>query len=197
MRAIIALALIVALCGCVQEKPSMPETLTVKSSFERGGEIPAKYTCDGADVSPPLYIEGIAENVKSLVIICEDPDAPTGVFTHWIAWNVEPASVIPENIPKQKEVSSPRMIQGVNDFGRVGYNGPCPPSGKHRYFFKVYALDTVLQGDYSKAELLKLSKAMFCSMVKFTAFMAGRAFKIIFGPLKAIPLIFYSFEDAE
>ena len=148
---LILTALIIS--GCVQEK-QYPRTLSISSVFEEGGKIPTKYTCDGADVSPPLYIEGLREGVKSLVIICEDPDAPMGVFTHWIAWNVEPTSEIPENIPKTKVVNSPKMIQGINDFGKVGYNGPCPPSGEHRYYFKVYALDTLLQGDYSRQELL-------------------------------------------
>ncbi len=138
--------------GCVQEEH--PQTLSIRSVFEDGDRIPAKYTCDGADVSPPLYIEGLREEVKSLVIICEDPDAPTGVFTHWIAWNVEPTSKIPENVPKTKYVESPKMIQGRNDFGKIGYNGPCPPSGEHRYYFRVYAIDTLLQGDYSREELL-------------------------------------------
>jgi len=140
--------------GCAQEK-QYPQTLSIRSVFENGGEIPEKYTCDGADISPPLFIEGIDSKVKSLVIICEDPDAPMGIFTHWIAWNVEPISQIPENIPKTREVSNPKMVQGKNDFGRLGYNGPCPPSGKHRYYFKVYALDTELDGDFSKEGLLK------------------------------------------
>ncbi len=155
-RKMVLISLLTALIisGCVQEK-RYPRTLSISSVFEEGGKIPAKYTCDGADVSPPLYIEGLKGDVKSLVIICEDPDAPMGVFTHWIAWNVESTSEIPENIPKTKVVDSPKMIQGINDFGKVGYNGPCPPSGEHRYYFRVYALDTELEGDFTKDELMK------------------------------------------
>ncbi len=151
----ILIALALALAACTGER-MVEKTggLTVKSVFENGGKIPAKYTCDGEDVSPPLYIGGLREDVKSLVIICEDPDAPMGVFTHWIVWNVEPTSEISENVPKIKVVDKPKMIQGRNDFGKIGYNGPCPPSGEHRYYFKVYALDTFLQGDYNRQELL-------------------------------------------
>lgn len=155
-KVLISLAVLaVIIAACTQKEESF-EKLSVKSVFENGGEIPVKYTCDGADISPPLFIEGLRSDVKSLVIICEDPDAPV-TFTHWIAWNVEPASEIPENIPKVEEVSQPRMVQGKNDFGKIGYNGPCPPSGKHRYFFKVYALDTVLDftKKFTKNELLK------------------------------------------
>jgi Raf kinase inhibitor-like YbhB/YbcL family protein len=72
-----------------------------------------------------------------------------------IAWNVEPTSEIPENVPKTKFVDEPKMVQGRNDFGKVGYNGPCPPSGEHRYYFRIYAIDTLLQGDYSRRELLR------------------------------------------
>lgn len=146
----------VSFSACSEErKTGETQSLTVKSVFEEGGRIPEKYTCDGADISPPLYIEGLKEGVKSLVIICEDPDAPKGVFTHWIAWNVEPASEIPENVPKTRVVDHPKMIQGINDFGKIGYNGPCPPGGEHRYYFKVYALDTLLQGDYNRQDLLR------------------------------------------
>lgn len=124
------------------------------------------------NVSPLLYIEGLREDVKSLVIICEDPDAPMGVFTHWIAWNVEPASEIPENVPKTKFVDDPKMVQGRNDFGKLVYNGPCPPSGEHRYYFRIYALDTLLQGDYSRQELLRAIEGHILSMAKFTDFIA-------------------------
>ncbi len=150
---LVVLAILTA--GCFQNE-GYQKTLEIGSVFENGGEIPKKYTCDGKDVSPPLFIENIGSNVKSLVIVCEDPDAPMGVFTHWIAWNVEVTNEIPENIPKVREVGEPvKMVQGKNDFGRIGYNGPCPPSGKHRYYFKVYALDTVLDGDFDREELLK------------------------------------------
>ena len=104
--------------------------------FDNNGIIPAKYTCDGEDVNPPLKIEGISEGTKSLVLIVDDPDAPMGTWDHWIVWNISPTGKIIENsIPG---------TEGLNDFRKHSYGGPCPPSGTHRYFFKVYALDTKL-----------------------------------------------------
>lgn len=131
--------------------------IEVKSVFGNMERIPTDYTCDGADISPPLTIEGISEKAVSMAIIMDDPDAPIGTFTHWIAWNIPPADKIPGNIPKEKAVTQPvKMLQAKNDFGRFGYGGPCPPKGKpHRYFFKVYVLDTMLGEDIrSKEELL-------------------------------------------
>lgn len=98
--------------------------------------IPEKYTCDGKDVNPPLLIEDIPGNTTCLMLIVDDPDAPMGTFTHWIIWNVSPKNKIDEN-------TAPG-IEGVNDFGKVQYNGPCPPAGSHRYYFKLYALDDML-----------------------------------------------------
>jgi Raf kinase inhibitor-like YbhB/YbcL family protein len=112
--------------------------LRVKSpAFEQGKLIPKKYTCDGQDINPPLTIEGIPKETKTLVLALDDPDAPSGTFDHWIVWNI-PASTnkIAENSVPGKE--------GFNSAGQTGYMGPCPPSGTHRYFFKVYALDTEL-----------------------------------------------------
>ncbi len=116
----------------------------LSSIFENNGKIPAKYTCDGDDVSPPLRWEGRPDGTASYVLIVDDPDAPIGVFTHWVLYNI-PADLnsLPENIPKQKETKY--GLQGRNDFGKIGYGGPCPPKGKpHRYFFKLYALDIKL-----------------------------------------------------
>ncbi len=117
--------------------------LDVKLEFS---QFPKKYTCDGEDVSPKIEIYGLRSDVKSLAIIVDDPDAPLGTFNHWIIWNIEPTNIIPEGIPNESELTNPiKAVQGKNDFGRVGYNGPCPPLGEiHRYFFKVYALDTFL-----------------------------------------------------
>ena len=107
------------------------------SAFEPNSTIPAKYTCDGANVNPPLRFEDVPEATESLVLILDDPDAPTGTFTHWIVWNIEPVSNIEEdNIPG---------VEGINDFKKIGYGGPCPPSGTHRYVFRVYALDKQLE----------------------------------------------------
>ncbi len=127
----------------------MKELIISSSAFERNKLIPAKYTCDGANVNPPLQIEGIPEEAKSLVLIVEDPDAPMGLWIHWIVWNIPPTSKINENsIPGIEELTSSKKRR---------YGGPCPPSGTHRYFFKVYALDTRLElkGDSQKKDVEK------------------------------------------
>lgn len=110
-------------------------------AFYTGGTIPSKHTCDGIDISPPLSWKGIHSDTKSITLIMEDPDAPGKVFVHWVIFNIPPfISTLPEGIPKIKNIDF--TIQGINDFGRIGYNGPCPPVGKpHRYFFKIYALN--------------------------------------------------------
>ena len=113
--------------------------LTVKSSaFEAGKLIPKKYSCDGQDINPPLNIEGVPKEAKTLALIVDDPDAPNGTFDHWVVWNVAAStSVIAENTKPG--------IEGLNGARRKGYMGPFPPSGTHRYFFKVYALDIELK----------------------------------------------------
>lgn len=117
-------------------------TIEVTSpAFEEGGMIPAKYTCDGQDISPPLRWGAVPEGAKSIALIADDPDAPSGTFVHWVLYGLPAdATELPEHVPAEKRLSS-GAGQGVNDFGRIGYGGPCPPSGTHRYFFKVYALD--------------------------------------------------------
>jgi len=126
--------------------------LTIKSPvFENKKSIPSKYTCDGDDVNPPLIIEGIPEGTKSLVLIVDDPDAPMGTWDHWIVWNIPLTNKIEEN--------SVPGTEGLNDFRRHSYGGPCPPSGTHRYFFKVYALDTKLNLD-SNSRKKDIEKAM-------------------------------------
>jgi Raf kinase inhibitor-like YbhB/YbcL family protein len=121
------------------------EELTVKIS---GKILPGDCSCDGLDISPEIVVGGVNAKIsESLAIIVNDPDAPGGGgFIHWIAWNIELVRRIPEKIPKIPVVAFPlRAIQGKNSFGKIGYNGPCPPRGqKHRYFFKVYGLDTAL-----------------------------------------------------
>lgn len=109
------------------------------SAFQAGGDIPAKFTCNGANVNPALKINGVPNEAKSLVLIVDDPDAPRGLFTHWILWNIDPKTTdIGENsVPAGG-------VQGTNDFGKRNYGGPCPPSGTHRYFFKIFALDMKL-----------------------------------------------------
>ena len=108
------------------------------SAFQHGGNIPSKFTCDGSDSSPHLQINGIPPGAKSLVLIADDPDAPGGLFTHWLVWNISPqTNVIAES-------TTPKGVQGTNDFGKSGYKGPCPPPGTHRYSFKIFALDREL-----------------------------------------------------
>lgn len=115
-------------------------TLKISSPvFPHNGRIPPKYTCDGADVNPPLIIENVPTGAQSLSLIMDDPDAPAGTWVHWLIWNIEPS------IKELKENSVPRgASQGITDFRTAKYGGPCPPSGTHRYFFKLYALDTIL-----------------------------------------------------
>jgi Raf kinase inhibitor-like YbhB/YbcL family protein len=108
------------------------------SAFQEGANIPSKFSCDGANSSPPLQISDIPSEAKSLVLIVDDPDAPSGLFTHWAVWNISPqTSAVAEG-------STPKGVQGTNDFGKSGYGGPCPPSGTHRYYFKIFALDRKL-----------------------------------------------------
>ena len=110
--------------------------------------LPNTYTCDGEDISPEIGVGGVNTAIaKSLAIIVNDPDAPGGGgFIHWIAWNIDLVRLIPEKIQKTPEVSFPlHLLQGKNSFGKIGYWGPCPPHGQtHRYFFKVYGLDSML-----------------------------------------------------
>ncbi|MFN6565962.1 phosphatidylethanolamine-binding protein [Nostoc minutum NIES-26] len=114
------------------------------SVFDNNGLIPAKYTCDGADISPPLIWHEVPTGTQSIVLIVDDPDAPGRTFVHWVVYDI-PATVsqLPERIPSVKTLPN-GGVQGTNDFGKLGYGGPCPPSGTHRYFFKLYALDQKL-----------------------------------------------------
>ena len=114
------------------------------TAFEPGGLIPAKYTCDGQDMSPPLTWSDPPAGTKSLALISDDPDAPVGTWVHWVIWNIPAdARAFEENLPKAASLSNGAR-QGTTDFRRIGYGGPCPPSGTHRYFFKLYALGTTL-----------------------------------------------------
>jgi Raf kinase inhibitor-like YbhB/YbcL family protein len=113
--------------------------MKLKSVFDDGERISLKYTCDGIGVNPPLGFIDVPKNAKSLVLIVDDPDSPSKAFTHWILWS------IPPNIKNIKENSVPKeAIEGTNDFGDVGYGGPCPHSGEHKYQFKLFALDIEL-----------------------------------------------------
>jgi len=109
------------------------------SAFENNGTIPSVYTCDGSGISPPLAITNVPKNAQSLALIVEDPDAPSGTVTHWIVWNIPPQK---SQFAEGEKIELP---QGITFTGTTGYKGPCPPYGTHRYFFKLYALDTVLE----------------------------------------------------
>jgi Raf kinase inhibitor-like YbhB/YbcL family protein len=129
-------------------------------SFEPGELIPPVYTCDGKDLSPPLRWTDAPAGTKSFALISDDPDAPVGTWVHWVVWNI-PSSVnsLEENQPKKESLPG-GIRQGTNDFQRVGYGGPCPPSGTHRYYFRLYALDTLLDlpATTTKARLEKAMK---------------------------------------
>ncbi len=129
----------------------------ISPAFEDGQMIPSKYTCDGADVSPPLEWSDVPANAKSLALVADDPDAPMGTWVHWVMYNIPPDTTsIKEHVPAENALSDGTK-QGINDFGKIGYGGPCPPSGTHRYFFKLYALDTDLDLPYGthKSDLLQ------------------------------------------
>lgn len=120
-------------------------TIQVTSpAFSEGEPIPSKYTCDGADISPPLQWRNLPEATQSLALICEDPDAPLGTWVHWVLYALPPSVTrLQEGVPPT-EVLDSGAKQGTNDFKRLGYGGPCPPRGTHRYFFRLYGLDTKL-----------------------------------------------------
>jgi Raf kinase inhibitor-like YbhB/YbcL family protein len=121
--------------GFTSVSKTMPLHIT-SSAFSEGQSIPEKYTCDGQNVSPPIKWSGAPANTKSFAVICEDPDAPSGIFTHWLLYD------LPGRTNELAEASSGDGREGVNDFDKKGYGGPCPPPGRaHRYFFRVYALD--------------------------------------------------------
>lgn len=134
-------------------------TFTLKSSaFNNGGEIPPRYTCSGEDISPPLTWTGVPDTARSLVLIIDDPDAPDPkapktIWVHWVLYNIPPdvsglaEGIAPAELP-------PGAVEGLNDWKRIGYGGPCPPIGRHRYFHKLYALDTVLEGMHTATKAM-------------------------------------------
>ena len=169
MRVFLVITLLVLFSGCISdqsgevttsgdESPADEETPTQKEeeaimkqisilsdAFENGSSIPVEHTCDGDDRSPPLSWEGLPEGTRSIALIVDDPDAPGGTWVHWVIYNIPADSTgLLRGVPKNKSLDD-GSLQGKNDFGKIGYNGPCPPPGKpHRYFFRVYALETVL-----------------------------------------------------
>jgi Raf kinase inhibitor-like YbhB/YbcL family protein len=164
-RAILLVLSLGAGCGLRDSLPAEDSSrLTIRltsPAFADGGMIPKTYTCDGRDRSPPLDWSGVPASARSLVLICDDPDAPMGTWSHWVLYNLIPSvQGLEEGLPvqealafiprKEKEPTQPqaRTVEGrhgKNDFGTIGYRGPCPPGGTHRYFFRLYALDTMLE----------------------------------------------------
>lgn len=134
------------------------------SAFSHNQPIPEKYTCDGDNVSPPLTISEAPQNTQSLALIMDDPDAPGRTFVHWTMWNIDPATTeIPEGAVPQG------AMQGFTDFGSRRYGGPCPPSGTHRYIFKLYALDSRLSlSENSRKE--DVEREMADHVLDFTQF---------------------------
>ncbi len=127
------------------------------SAFSEGQAIPTRYTCDGPDVSPDLAWSGVPSAAASLAMICDDPDAPMGTWVHWVLFNIPAdADGLPAEIPSDATLKNGAR-HGINDFGNSGYGGPCPPGGTHRYFFKLYALDTALElgSGITKSQLLE------------------------------------------
>ncbi len=153
-KAIIAGAIAVALATTASFAAGGAKMNVTSSAFQEGGDIPSKFSRDGGNVNPPLRIEGTPANAKSLVLIVDDPDAPVGLFTHWLVWNIAPKTTeVPEKgMPKG-------AVQGTNDYPNLGYGGPQPPSGTHRYYFKIFALDQTLDLR-SGAKREELDKAM-------------------------------------
>ena len=130
----------------VMQPPASSKRMQLTSSaFKNNEPIPKQYTCEGKNISPPLTWSGAPSGTRSFVLIVDDPDAPGGVWTHWLVFDL-PADTteLAEDMPKTQNITG-NAKQGTNDFKRLGYGGPCPPPGRaHRYFFKIYALDTVL-----------------------------------------------------
>ena len=130
------------------------------TAFEEGGMIPAEYTCDGQNISPPLAWSGVPDGAKTLALIADDPDAPRGTWVHWLVYQIPPTEKgLPENVPARPTLEGGAR-QGTNDFKKTAYGGPCPPSGTHRYFFKLYALDADLNlpPGATKDQLLKATE---------------------------------------
>jgi len=151
MKWFIVFVLTALLASCTRAPTSAPATLEVAMSltltstvFASGQSIPSVYSCLGRSVSPPLAWSGAPGGAKSFALIMDDPDAPSGTFVHWVIYNIPQASAgFPEAVPGNPKLAD-GTLQGTNGAGRIGYTGPCPPSGTHRYFFKLYALDAAM-----------------------------------------------------
>jgi Raf kinase inhibitor-like YbhB/YbcL family protein len=149
---ILTAVFVILFCSCRDAKEPAPaepggEVMQMKltsPAFEPNSMIPPKYTADGEDASPSLQWDAVPKGAKSIALVSDDPDAPMGTWVHWVIYNIPPdAKQLAENIPPDRTLTD-GTCQGTNDFGRIGYGGPAPPSGTHRYFFKIHALDVRL-----------------------------------------------------
>ena len=160
LSALVALPLLLSCRSKTQPSIEGGEKMDIKvtsQAFQEGGMIPKKYSGEGDDVSPPLVWGPVPAGAKSLVLISDDPDAPVGTWVHWVLYNLPPnVTELAENVPPTETLGNGAK-HGKNDFRKLGYGGPMPPSGTHRYFFKVYALDAVLNlpAGATKSQLLK------------------------------------------
>jgi len=162
------LLVIVLLFSCQKQKQSKAEAVggnemkikIASTTFGEGEMIPKKYTCDGEDISPPLAFNDVPESAKTLALVCDDPDAPMGTWVHWVVFNLPGEIRGITEATKSDDIEKLGGKQGINSFRKNDYGGPCPPSGTHRYYFKVYALDTKLElsSTATKEELLKAMK---------------------------------------
>jgi Raf kinase inhibitor-like YbhB/YbcL family protein len=143
---LMAVSGLIAAKGAVKKKgAAMPSIVVDSPAFGQKQPIPQRYTCDGEDMSPPLAWKNVPPGSKSIVLISDDPDAPSGDWVHWVVYDLSPEiDSLPEHIATTDTILGGKGKQGRNDFRRIGYGGPCPPSGTHRYFFKIYALDMLL-----------------------------------------------------
>ena len=166
--AVVSLALAMAVPFSEAKEPVVSLTLT-SPAFTGSASIPSRHTCDGQDVSPPLQWSGVPSEARSLVLIVDDPDAPDPAapkrtWVHWVLYDIPAnATGLPEGVASAQLPAGTR--EGLNDWERTGYGGPCPPIGRHRYFHKLYALDTVLS-DLGKPDLGKLDKARLLEAMK-------------------------------
>jgi len=154
---LIILLAVISGCTAWEKEVNTMEKISISAdAFKEGETIPAEYTCDGKDVSPLLSWKGVPAGTKSIALVMDDPDAPGGTFVHWVIFNIPAdAQKMTEGVPRNATFADGSR-QGITDFGKVGYGGPCPPPGKpHRYYFKIYALDTMLnlQPGASKQQL--------------------------------------------
>jgi Raf kinase inhibitor-like YbhB/YbcL family protein len=188
MRSIILTSLLLSnVIACSHQQPSQQGAITqtpvtspspqqkselklTSTAFKEGEAIPRGYTCDGANVSPPLEWTGVPKSAKTIAIIAEDPDAPAGTFVHWVLFNLSAEGLgLIENTPQTGTLNG-GGAQGKNDFGKVGYGGPCPPSGMHRYFFKFYVLDSglPLKAGATKADVEKAMEGHIVGQAQLT-----------------------------